>query len=74
MDYLLKKEETFLINIINENYKECNESFKILFENISNNLSQLKNNTSEILDLKNIEKMTKILFYLKGTKIILFEK
>lgn len=74
MEQSSKTGDLFLVNLISNNYKESQEYFNNLFEELSNNLLDIKNVKTDILDPNILEKIIKCLFYLKGTKINCFEK
>jgi hypothetical protein len=74
IDHCNKTQDIFLLNLISNNHKECSEFFNNLFEQISNNIAVLKQDSNANVDINLIEKMMKILFYLKGFRINTFDK
>lgn len=65
----------FLKDLISGNISDCYSAFVKLFEDIATNLQESRNNLSvENFNFSNYEKMSRILFYLKGSKIQAFPK
>jgi hypothetical protein len=77
---LLKIEKTnssseFLHDLIKGNFSSCYNFYINLFDEIAKNLQEINLNSKlENFNFSNYEKISKILFYLKGTKINLFPK
>lgn len=69
-----KAQNVFLVNILNNNFKEAQEYINNLFENLAKNLSDLRNSQSETIDHSLIEKLMRCLFTLKGVKLNCFEE
>lgn len=65
----------FLSELISGNIAYCNTHFINLFDDIAKNLQDTKNSLSlDVFNFTNYEKITKILFYLKGYNVSTFPK
>lgn len=74
IEHCEKTQNLFLLNIIKCNYQEAQGYLINLIENLSKNLSEIKNGETEIISHSIIERVMRCLFILKGVKLNCFEK
>lgn len=72
-EHFSQTSNSFLVDLLSNNFNECQNIFYSTFDALEKNLLDFKHNTNWQMDFSLIDKMMKMLYYLKGTKITSFE-